>query len=98
MAPAGGLPAPGALTEFRYALELEAAHNQEMSDRDDFLAWVNSRVRDAEIAVHDGDASHAARFGRAKNQLPSSVLRRALRDAPNSMNFSAGWSRARSGL
>ena len=27
-----------------------------MSDRDDFLAWVNSRVRDAEIAVHDGDA------------------------------------------
>ena len=28
-----------------------------MSDRDDFLAWVNSRVRDAEIAVHEGDAS-----------------------------------------
>jgi ketosteroid isomerase-like protein len=27
-----------------------------MSDRDDFLAWVNSRVRDAEIALHDGDA------------------------------------------
>ena len=27
-----------------------------MSDRDDFLAWLNSRVRDAEIAVHDGDA------------------------------------------
>jgi len=28
-----------------------------MSDRDDFLVWVNSRVRDAEIAVHDGDAN-----------------------------------------
>ena len=27
-----------------------------MSDRDDFLAWVDSRVRDAEIALHDGDA------------------------------------------
>jgi ketosteroid isomerase-like protein len=27
-----------------------------MSDREDFLAWVNSRLRDAEIAVHDGDA------------------------------------------
>ena len=27
-----------------------------MSDRGDFLAWVNSRVRDAEIAVHEGDA------------------------------------------
>jgi ketosteroid isomerase-like protein len=27
-----------------------------MSDRDEFLAWVNSRLRDAEIALHDGDA------------------------------------------
>jgi ketosteroid isomerase-like protein len=27
-----------------------------MNDRDDFLAWVNSSLRDAEIAVHDGDA------------------------------------------
>jgi ketosteroid isomerase-like protein len=27
-----------------------------MSDRDDFLAWANSRLRDAEIALHDGDA------------------------------------------
>jgi ketosteroid isomerase-like protein len=28
-----------------------------MSDRDDFLAWVDSRVRDAEIALHDGDVA-----------------------------------------
>jgi ketosteroid isomerase-like protein len=27
-----------------------------MGDRDDFLAWVNSDLRDAEIALHDGDA------------------------------------------
>jgi ketosteroid isomerase-like protein len=27
-----------------------------VSDRDDFLTWVNSRLRSAEIAVHDGDA------------------------------------------
>jgi ketosteroid isomerase-like protein len=27
-----------------------------VSDRDDFLTWVNSRLKDAEIAVHDGDA------------------------------------------
>ena len=27
-----------------------------MSDRDDFLAWVSSRVRDAEVALHEGDA------------------------------------------
>jgi ketosteroid isomerase-like protein len=26
-----------------------------MSDRDDFLAWVESRLRDAEIALHNGD-------------------------------------------
>lgn len=30
--------------------------NRPMSDRDDLLAWVDSRVRDAEIALHDGDA------------------------------------------
>ena len=28
-----------------------------MGDRDDFLAWVNSRLRDAEIALHNGDAA-----------------------------------------
>ena len=28
-----------------------------MSDRDDFLAWVESRRRDAEIALHNGDAA-----------------------------------------
>jgi ketosteroid isomerase-like protein len=31
-------------------------NNQRVSDRDDFLAWVNSGLRDAEIALHDGDA------------------------------------------
>ena len=28
-----------------------------MSERDDFVAWVNSQLRDAEMAVHKGDAS-----------------------------------------
>jgi ketosteroid isomerase-like protein len=28
-----------------------------MSDRDDFLAWAESRLRDAEIALHNGDAA-----------------------------------------
>jgi ketosteroid isomerase-like protein len=27
-----------------------------MSDRDDFLAWVSSRLRYAEVALHNGDA------------------------------------------
>ena len=27
-----------------------------MSERDDFLAWVESRLRDAEVALHNGDA------------------------------------------
>jgi ketosteroid isomerase-like protein len=29
--------------------------NAGMGDRDDFLAWVDSTLRDAEVAVHDGD-------------------------------------------
>ena len=28
-----------------------------MSERDDFLAWVGSQLRDAEIALHNGDAT-----------------------------------------
>jgi ketosteroid isomerase-like protein len=28
-----------------------------MSDLDDFLAWAKSRLRDAEIALHNGDAA-----------------------------------------
>jgi ketosteroid isomerase-like protein len=28
-----------------------------MSDRDDFIAWTKSRLRDAEIALHNGDAA-----------------------------------------
>jgi ketosteroid isomerase-like protein len=28
-----------------------------MGDRDDFLGWVHSRLRDAEIALHNGDAA-----------------------------------------
>ncbi len=27
-----------------------------MADRDTFLAWVNTRLRDAEVALHNGDA------------------------------------------
>ncbi len=27
-----------------------------MSDHEEFLAWVNSRVREVEVALHDGDA------------------------------------------
>ena len=28
-----------------------------MSERDDFLGWVNSQLKEAEIAVHNGDAT-----------------------------------------
>jgi len=31
--------------------------NGTMTERDDFLEWVNSRLRGAEIALHDGDAA-----------------------------------------
>ncbi|MBA3584459.1 MAG: nuclear transport factor 2 family protein [Gemmatimonadetes bacterium] len=43
-----------------------------MSDRDDFLAWVSSRLRDAEIAVHDGDAGPRREIW--SRQEPVSVL------------------------
>jgi ketosteroid isomerase-like protein len=43
-----------------------------MSDRDDFLAWVGSVLKDAEIALHNGDA--APRLAIWSAQDPVSVL------------------------
>jgi hypothetical protein len=31
-----------------------------MSDRDEFLEWVRTRLHDAELALHNGDARAAA--------------------------------------
>lgn len=36
-----------------------------MTDRDDFLAWVKTTLYEAEFALHNGDAAHAARSGPA---------------------------------
>jgi hypothetical protein len=30
-----------------------------VSERDDFMAWIGSRLKDAEIALHNGDAAPA---------------------------------------
>jgi ketosteroid isomerase-like protein len=46
--------------------------NRRMSDREDFLAWVNSRLRDAEIALHDGDLGPRREIW--SRQEPVSVL------------------------
>jgi ketosteroid isomerase-like protein len=43
-----------------------------MSDRDDFLDWVKSRLRDAEIALHNGDA--APRLAIWSDRDPITVL------------------------
>jgi ketosteroid isomerase-like protein len=43
-----------------------------MGDRDDFLAWVKSRLRDAEIALHNGDA--APRLAIWSSQDPVTVM------------------------
>jgi ketosteroid isomerase-like protein len=43
-----------------------------MSDRDDFLAWTQSRLRDAEIALHNGDAG--PRLAIWSTREPVSVL------------------------
>jgi hypothetical protein len=31
-----------------------------MSDRDEFLEWVGTRLHDAELALHNGDAAPTA--------------------------------------
>ena len=43
-----------------------------MSERDDFMAWIGSRLNDAEIALHNGDA--APRFAIWSRNEPVSVL------------------------
>jgi hypothetical protein len=43
-----------------------------MSDRDDFIAWTQGRLRDAEIALHNGDP--APRLAIWSNREPVSVL------------------------
>lgn len=43
-----------------------------MSDRDDFLAWFNTIWRDAEVALHNGDA--APRFHTWSDQEPVTLF------------------------
>lgn len=43
-----------------------------MSERDDFLGWVGSRLKDAEIALHNGDAG--PRFDIWSRNEPVTVL------------------------
>ncbi len=43
-----------------------------MSDRDDFMAWVGSRLKDAEVALHNGDV--APRFAIWSTKEPVTVL------------------------
>ena len=42
-----------------------------MSERDDFMAWIGSRLKDAEIALHNGDA--APRFATSLGTLPALI-------------------------
>ncbi len=43
-----------------------------MTDRDDFLVWVGTRLRDAEVALHNGDA--APRSALWSREEPVTVL------------------------
>jgi ketosteroid isomerase-like protein len=40
-----------------HALASDVEDREGMSQRDEFIAWVHSVLRDAEVAVHNGDAS-----------------------------------------
>ena len=44
-----------------------------MNDKDEFIAWTQSRLRDAETALHNGDAG--PRLGLWSSREPVSVLR-----------------------
>jgi hypothetical protein len=61
----GVLKCPGS---FQLCGRCPGCFNWRMSERDDFLAWVGSQLTDAEIALHNGDATRGARFGLARNQ------------------------------
>jgi ketosteroid isomerase-like protein len=43
-----------------------------MSERDDFLGWIGSRLKNAEVALHNGDA--APRFAIWSSKDPVTVL------------------------
>jgi len=43
-----------------------------MSERDDFMSWVGSRLKDAELALHNGDAG--PRFAIWSSREPVTVL------------------------
>ncbi|MCW2750308.1 MAG: hypothetical protein JWR83_1418, partial [Aeromicrobium sp.] len=40
-----------------------------MSERDDFLGWVGSRLRDAEVALHNGDAAPRSAIWSSKDPV-----------------------------
>jgi ketosteroid isomerase-like protein len=62
----------------RVARALDQEHAGDMNDRDDFLAWVKTTLYEAELALHNGDAT-ARRALWSRNE-PVSVLG-AWRDA-----------------
>ena len=43
---------------------LDQEHAEDMTDRDDFLAWVRTALYEAEPALHNGAPPLAGRFGR----------------------------------
>ena len=36
-----------------------------MTEREDFLTWIKTTLHEAEVALHNGDAALAGRFGPA---------------------------------
>jgi ketosteroid isomerase-like protein len=52
--------------------ERQPVEGRVVSDRDEFIAWTQSRLRDAETALHNGDA--APRLALWSSREPVSVL------------------------
>ena len=55
-----------------------------MSDRDEFLGWVGSRLKDAETALHNGDAGPRFEIWSTRDRSPCSARGRRLPDSRRS--------------
>ena len=61
------------------AADVDTVDHEDMSGHEDFVTWVNTVLRDAEVAVHNGDAS----------------LRRAIWSRNDPVTVLGGWRNAR---
>jgi hypothetical protein len=65
-----------------------------MTEREDFLAWIKTTLHEAEVALHNGEAAPAGRFGLDTSPSACSVRCGTQTVSTNSMSFSRRLRRA----